>query len=139
MNCKILIELLATSAAMAVLCGSANASPPPHTVESPQQPIGDVSVARGTWQQCVRAAIPRVDEPQTSSAAVARAAMKNCSNQYTAMMQAVSQALPPACDHDPACTRAALAKAEREAMQSATDDVVTERVQVAGAQVLKCQ
>lgn len=65
--------------------------------------------------------------------------MKSCSDQYTDMMRALSRTLAPTCDQDSDCTRAALAKAEREATRAATEAVVTERVQVAGAQVLKCE
>ena len=65
--------------------------------------------------------------------------MNSCSDQYTAMLEAVSHTLAANCAQDSDCTRAALAKAEREAVKSATDEVVTARIRVAGAQVLVCQ
>jgi hypothetical protein len=45
----------------------------------------------------------------------------------------------PSCGQDSNCTRAALAKAEREATRTAIDEVMTARIRVAGAQVLECQ
>jgi hypothetical protein len=55
------------------------------------------------------------------------------------VVRALSRTLEPTCGQDSECTRAAVAKAEREATRAATEEVVTERVQGAGAQVLKCE
>ena len=129
MNRKNLVELMVAAAAMAALCGPASA----------QEAAGELAGTRSTWLACVRAAIPRLDRPESTSDAVARAAMTSCTDQYTAMLGALSRTLVPTCDRDPDCTRAALAKAEREATQAATDEVVTARIRVAGAQVLICQ
>ena len=65
--------------------------------------------------------------------------MNGCSDEYTNMTRALARTLAPTCGRDADCTRNALAKAQREATQAATDDVVTARVRAAGAQVLKCQ
>ena len=140
MNRKNLIELMATVAATVALCGCASAPRPQHTADIRQEPAGaELGITRNAWAECVRAAIPRFDTPQTSSEAVARAAMKGCSDEYTAMERVLTRTLAPTCRRDPDCTRVALAKAQREATQDATADVVTARVRVAGAQVLVCQ
>lgn len=135
---KNLIELMVAVAATIALCGCASA-PTPHHAADLRQEAREVGIARNAWSECVQAAIPQFDEPDTSSADVARAAMKGCSDQYTAIEQALVRTLAPSCGQDADCTRGALAKAQREATQAATDDVITERVRVAGAQVLKCQ
>jgi hypothetical protein len=138
MNRKNLIELIVTVAATTALCGCASAPTAQHTVDLRQE-AGAVGIARDAWTECVEAAIPQFDNPETSSADVARAAMKRCTDQYTVMEQALVRTLAPSCGGDASCTRRALAKTQREATQAATDDVVTARVRVAGAQVLKCQ
>jgi hypothetical protein len=139
MNRKNLIELMAAVAATAALCGLASAATPQHIEGMGQEAARELDVTRSAWLECVRAAIPRLDNLESTSVAVARAAMNSCSDQYTAMLGALSRTLAPTCDRDSDCTRGALAKAEREATQTATDEVVTARIRVAGAQVLKCE
>jgi hypothetical protein len=139
MNLKNLIEMMVAVAATAALCGCASAPTPQRTADIPQEAARELGTTRNAWAECVRAAIPRLDHPESSSEVVARAAMNSCSDQYTDMVRALSRTLVPSCGRDSDCTRGALAKAAREAMRAATDDVVTSRVQVAGAQVLKCQ
>lgn len=144
MNRKNLIELMGAVAATAALCGCASAPPPQHTEEVPQQASRDLGSARNAWSKCVRAAIPRVDDPQSSagvlsSEAVARAAMKDCSDEYTDMMRALARTLAPTCGRDADCTRRALAAAQSKATQAATEDVVNARVRAAGAAALQCE
>ena len=139
MNRKNLIELMVGIAATAALCGRVSAAPPPHTEGMGQEAARELDVTRNAWLECVRAAIPPLDQPESPSAAVARAAMNSCSVQYTAMLGALSRTLVPTCDRDSDCTRAAQAKAEREATRAATEEVVSARIRVAGAQVLKCE
>ena len=138
MNGKNLIELMVAIAVTTVLCACASAPTPQHIADMRQE-AAEVGSARNAWSECVQAAIPQFDNPETSSADVARAAMKGCANQYTDLERALVSTLAPSCGGDASCTRRALAKTQREATQSATDDVVTARVRVAGAQVLKCQ
>ena len=139
MKRKNLIQLVAAVAATAALCGLASAATPQHTDDTAQGAARELDVTRNAWLECVRAAIPRLDHPESTSEAVARAAMNSCSDQYTAVLGALSRTLAPTCDRDTDCTRAALAKVEREATQAATDEVLTARIRVAGAQVLVCQ
>jgi hypothetical protein len=139
MNRKNLIELMVGIAATAALCGRASAATPQHAEGMGQEAARELDVTRNAWLECVRAAIPVLDHPESTSAAVARTAMNSCSDQYTAMLGALSRTLVPTCDRDSDCARAALAKAEREATQAATDEVVTARIRVAGAQVIKCE
>ncbi len=139
MNRRNLNVLMVAVAATAALCGCASAPTPQLSGDIPQEAAGELGVTRNAWAECVRAAIPKLDHPPSSSDVVARAAMSSCSDKYTDMMRALSLTLVPTCGRDSDCTRAALAKAEREATRAATDDVVTSRVQIAGAQVLKCQ
>ena len=139
MNRKNLIELMVGIAATAALCGRVSAAPPPHTEGMGQEADRELDGTRNAWLECVRTAIPRLDHPESTSNAVAHAAMNSCADQYTAMLRVVSRALVPTCDRDSDCAHAALAKAEREATQAATDEVVTARIRVAGAQVLKCE
>ncbi len=139
MNRKNLVELMLAAAATAALCGNARAAAPQHTEDTAQEAATQLAITRTTWLTCLRAAIPRLDRPESTSDAVAHAAMSSCADQYTAMLGALSRTLAPPCDRDSDCTRAALAKAEREATHAATDEVVTARIRVAGAQVLICQ
>jgi len=144
MNRKNLIELMAAVAATAALCGCASAPPPRHTADMRQEAARDLGITRNAWAQCVRAAIPRLDDPQSSSVVassdvVARAAMRSCSDEYTDMARALVRTLAPTCRRDPDCTRGALATAQREATQVATNDVVTARVRAAGAAALQCE
>ena len=158
MDRKNLIERMAAIAATAALCGCASAptpqhtadvpprtaDTPQHTTDMPQDATKELATTRNAWAQCIRAAIPRVDDPQSSSDVlssdvVARAAMKSCSGEYKDMVQALARTLTPTCGRDPDCTRVALATAQREATQVATEDVVTARVEAAGAAALKCQ
>lgn len=139
MNRRNPIELMVAVAATAALCGCASAPAPQHPADTGQQIAGVLGIARNAWAECVRAAIPRLDHPPSTSDAVARAAMNGCSNEYQDMERALVRSLTPTCGRDADCTRNALAKARREATQAATDDVVTARVRAAGAQVLKCQ
>ncbi len=146
MNRKNLIELMAAVAATATLCGCASTPTPQpqHTADMRQEATRELGITRNAWAQCIRAAIPRLDNPQASpnvlaSDVVARAAMKSCSEEYTDMMRALARTLAPTCSRDRDCTRGALAKAQREATQVATHDVVTARVQVAGAAALECE
>jgi hypothetical protein len=97
---------MVATAVAAPLCGYASTPTPQHTADVPQEAAKELAVTRNAWVECLRAAIPRLDQPPSSSEGVARAAV---------------------------------AKAEREATRAATEEVVTERVQVAGAQVLKCE
>jgi hypothetical protein len=139
MSCKNLIGLIAAVAATASLCGCASAPMPQHTEEMRQETARELDATRNVWAECVRAAIPRLDHPESSSAAVARAAMNGCSIEYADVERILAGSLAPTCGRNPDCTRNALAKAQREATRAATDEVVTARVRVAGAQVLKCQ
>jgi hypothetical protein len=140
MNRRNLIELMATVAATVALWGCASAAPPQHTADLRPQPANnELGTAHTAWAECVRAAIPRFENPQSPSEVVARAAMQACSSEYTAVERVLTHSVAPTCGRDPDCTRVALAKAQREAIQDATADVVTARVRVAGAQVLVCQ
>ena len=139
MNRKNLVELMLAAAAMAALCGHVSAAAPQHSADAGQEAARELDGTRNTWLACIRAAIPRLDHPESTSDAVAHAAMNSCTDQYTAMLGMLSRTLAPTCDRDSDCARAALAKAEREATQSATDEVVSARIRVAGAQVLICQ
>ena len=139
MNRKNLIELVFVAAATAALCGLANAATPRHTDDTGPEAARGLDVTRNAWLECVRAAIPRVDHPESTSEAVARAAMTSCTDRYADMVRALSRTLVPSCGPDSDCARKALAKAQSEATRSATDEVVTARIRVAGAQVLVCQ
>jgi hypothetical protein len=139
MNCKNLVKLMAAVTATVALCGCAIAPAQLHTADIRQEAAGEPGHARNAWEECVRAAIPGLDDVQSSSEAVARAAMKGCSDEYSDMLRAVSRTSAQTCGQDSDCTRGALAKTQREATQAAIDDVVTARVRVAGAQVLKCE
>ncbi|HEY6457375.1 MAG TPA: hypothetical protein VIY90_19030 [Steroidobacteraceae bacterium] len=139
MNRKYLIGLMAAAAATAALCGCVSAPTPQPRADMRQQATAELGITRNAWSGCVRAAIPPLDDPQSSSDVVARAAMKRCSDEYTAMVRALTRTLAPACGRDPDCTRRALATAQGEATKVATDDVVAARVRVAGATILKCQ
>ncbi len=132
MNRKNLIELMVAVAAMAAVCGHASA-------DTAQAAARELDVTRNAWLGCVRAAIPPLDHPESTSEAVARAAMNSCADQYADMVRALSRTLVPSCGQDSDCARNALAKAQREATRTATDEVVTARIRVAGEQVLKCQ
>jgi hypothetical protein len=139
MNRKNLIELMMAVAASAALCGLASAATPQNTGDSGQEAARELDATRNAWLECVRAAIPQLDHPESTSEAVARAAMNSCSDQYADMVRALSRTLGPTCGPDSDCTRNALAKAQSDATRAATDEVVTERIRVAGAQVLKCE
>lgn len=172
MNRKKLIELMAALGAAAALCGCASTPTPQQTADTPQhavppsQPTADapqstapniqrtankgsdasseLGATRSAWAQCIQAAIPRLDDSESSSevapsGTIARAAMKACSHQYSDMLRALTRTLAPTCGGNSDCRRRALANAEREAMQTATDDVVTARVRASGAAALRCQ
>src|SRR5665213_1174728 len=139
MNRKNLIGLVVAVTATAALCGRASAATPQNPGDTGQEAARELDVTRNAWLECVRAAIPRLDHPESTSDAVARAAVNSCSAQYADMVRALSRTLLPTCGQDSDCTRNALAKAEREATRVATDEVVTARIRVAGAQVLICQ
>ncbi len=139
MNRKNLIELIVAVAATAALCGRASAATPQNTPDTGQEAARDLDVTRKAWSECVLAAIPRLDHPESTSEAVAQAAMDSCSDKYTDMMRALSRTLGPTCSQDSDCTRTALATAQDEATRAATDQVVTARIRVAGAQVLICE
>jgi hypothetical protein len=139
MNRKNPVGLMVAVVATAALCGRAGAATPQHTGDAAQEAAKALDVTRNAWLECVRAAIPRLDHPESTSDAVARAAMNGCSDQYADMVRALSRTLLPTCGQDSDCTRNALAKAEGEATRTATDEVVTARIRVAGAQVLICQ
>jgi hypothetical protein len=139
MNRRNLTGLMAAAAAACALCGLANADTPQHTQDTAQEAAGGVDATRNVWLACVRAAIPRLDHPESTSEAVARAAMDSCSDQYADMVRALSRSLVPTCAQDSDCARNALAKAQGEASRVATDEVVTARIRVAGEQVLVCQ
>ena len=139
MNRKTPIGLRAAMAATAVLCGLAGAATPQHTEDTAQEAAAELDVSRSAWLECVRAAIPRLDQPESTSETVARAAMNGCTDQYATVERALSRALAPSCSRDSDCTRDALAKARSEATRAATDEVMTARIRVAGAQVLVCQ
>jgi hypothetical protein len=117
----------------------ARAPTPLHTEDTAQEAARELDVTRSAWSECVRAAIPRLDHPESTSDAVARAAMNSCSDQYADMIRALSRTLVPTCGQDSDCTRNALANAQSEATRAATDEVVTARIRVAGARVLECQ
>jgi hypothetical protein len=133
------IELMAVVAATVVLCGCASAPPPQRTTNMRQEAAKELDAPGNPWSECVRAAIPPLDDPHSPSEIVARAAMARCSNEYSEMSQALARTLEPACGQDTDCMRGVLATIQREATRAATDDVVTARVRVAGAQVLKCE
>ncbi|MEJ0008879.1 MAG: hypothetical protein WDM77_21570 [Steroidobacteraceae bacterium] len=138
MNRTNLMELLTALAGMIALVGCASTPTSQHTgvrLQSVEEP----GIAGSPWAACVRAAIPRLDDSQATSVVVAHAAMKACSDEYTNMERTIVSTLAPMCSRDADCTRGALAKVRHQAMQVATDDVVTARVRVAGDQVLKCQ
>jgi hypothetical protein len=139
MNRKNPMELMVAIAATAALCGCESAPVPLHTADRGEVSASELDSARGAWVECVRAAIPRLDHPESSSAVVASAAMSGCSGESTQMERVLARTLVPTCGQDADCTRNALAKAHREATQAAVDDVITARVRVAGAQVLKCE
>jgi hypothetical protein len=139
MNRKNLIELLVAVTATAALCGLANAATPQHAEDTAQESAKGLDVTRNAWLECLRAAIPPLDHPESTSDAVARAAMNSCSDQYAAVERALARTLVPSCGRDPDCTRNALAKAQTEAARAATEEVVTARIRVAGARVLECQ
>lgn len=139
MNRTTLMELMVAAAATTALCACASAPPPQQTAAMRQEATTELGNTRNAWAQCVRAAIPRFDNPQSSSEVVARAAMKGCSDEYADMMRTLTLSLAPSCGGDPDCRRGALAKAQREATKAATDDVVTARVRAAGAASLRCQ
>ena len=139
MNRKNLMQLMAAVAATAALCGCESAPVPQHTADRGQMSGSELDSARNAWVECVRAAIPRLDHPESSSAVVASAAMTSCSGEYTQMERVLARSWVPSCGQDADCMRNALAKAHREATQTAIDDVITARVRVAGAQVLKCE
>ena len=109
MNRKNLIEIVVTGAATVGLCG------------------------------CASAPKPGPDHPESSSEVVARVAMNGCSDEYTNMSRAMARMLASTCEPDPECARGALATAQREARQAATDALVPERMRAAGAQVLDCE
>jgi hypothetical protein len=139
MNRKNLIELMVAVTATGALSGLAGAATPQHTEDTAQEAAGELDATRNAWLECVRAAIPRLDHPESTSDAVARAAMNSCSDQYADMVRALSRTLVPTCGQDSDCTRNVLAKAQNEATRAATDEVVTARIRVAGARVLECQ
>lgn len=139
MNRKNRIGLTVAGVATAALCGLASAATPPQTEDTAQQAARELDATRNAWLECVRTAIPRLDHLGSTSEAVARAAMSSCSDPYADMVRALSRTLVPTCGQDSDCTRNALAKAQSEAIRAATDEVVTERIRVAGAQVLKCE
>ncbi|MGC1459158.1 MAG: hypothetical protein WA825_12835 [Steroidobacteraceae bacterium] len=139
MNLKNLIEILVAGAATAALSGFASAATPQHTEDTAQEAARELAVARNAWLECVRAAIPRLDHPESTSEAVAHAAMNSCRDQYADMVRALSRTFAPSCGVDSDCTRDALAKAQGDATRAATDEVVTARIRVAGARVLECQ
>ena len=132
MNRKNLIELMLAVAVAAALCGRAGAATPP-------QAASELDATRNAWLECVRAAIPRLDQPESTSETVARAAMNGCTDQYATVERALSRTLAPSCSRNSDCTRDALAKAQVEATRTAIDEVVTARIRVAGARVLECQ
>jgi hypothetical protein len=139
MNRKKLMEMMVAVAATAAVCGHGSAATPQHTEGTGQESAGGLDVTRSAWLECVRAAIPQLDHPESTSEAVARAAMSSCTDQYADMVRALSRTLVPTCGQDSDCTRSALARAQSEATRAATDEVVTARIRVAGAQVLVCQ
>jgi hypothetical protein len=139
MNRKNLIMLMVAAAATAALCGNAAADTPQNTGGTGQEAATELDLTRNAWLECVRAAIPRLDQSEATSDTVARAAMNSCSDRYADMMRALSHTLLPSCGQDSDCTRNALAKSQSEATRTATDEVVAARIRVAGAQVLICQ
>lgn len=139
MNRKNLIELMLAAVATAALGGPASAATPQPTEEMGQQAVRELDVTRTVWTECIRAAIQRLDHPPAISDVVARAAMDSCADKYSDVVRALSLTLVPTCGQDSNCTRAALAKDEREAARTAIDEVMTARIRVAGAQVLECQ
>jgi hypothetical protein len=139
MNRKNLIRLMAAVAATAYLCGCASAPAVQHASDTGPEAARQLGITHNAWAECVRSAIPRLDDSLSTSDAVARAAMKSCSDEYTDMVQALTRTLAPTCGRAPGCEQGALAKAQLDAIRAATDDVVSARVRVAGAQVLKCE
>jgi hypothetical protein len=139
MKHKNLIGMLVAFAATAVLSGQAPASTLRRTADIQQGGAGELGVARNAWTECIRAAIPALDIPPATADAVARAAMHSCSEKYSDMTQALTRTLEPTCGQDSKCTQAALARADRDAIRAAVEEVTAERIRVANAQVLKCQ
>lgn len=146
MNRQHLIGLMPAIVATAALCGCASAPTPTpqRTADLRQEAARELSITHNAWAQCIRAAIPRLDDPQSSSDVassedIARAAMKSCSDEYTDMVRVLARTLAPTCRRDPECTRDALATAQHEATKTATDDVVTARIRAAGTAALQCE
>lgn len=143
MNVKHLIGLMAGLAAAVALCGCASAPTRQETAQESATPgpeaASAVGTARNVWMECVRAAVSRLDDSESPSDAVARAAMKGCSDEHTRMVAAVARTLAPTCARDADCARSALAKVEREAEKAATQEVLAARVRASGSAVLKCQ
>jgi hypothetical protein len=136
MNRRNLVGPIVALAATAALCGCASAPVQQGAVETRQEATANLEAARNAWAECVRTAIPRFDTAQTASEVVAGAAMNACSDRYTTMWRALERTT---CGRDSACTRDAAVKAQRDATRTATDEVMSARVKVAGAQVLQCQ
>lgn len=144
MNRKNLIGLMAAVAAMAALCGCASTPAPQQTADMRQEAAREFGIARNVWADCIRVAIPRLDDPESSagvlsSHVVARAAMKDCSNEYRVMMGDLARTLAPSCSRDRDCRRAAMATAEHKAMTAATQEVMNARIRAAGAAALQCE
>ena len=89
MNRKNLIGLMVAVAATAALCGRASAATPQISGDTGQEAARALDVARNAWTECVRAAIPKLDHPESTSEAVARAAMNGCSDRYADMVRAL--------------------------------------------------
>ena len=121
------------------LCGCAIVYAAPPAAPARQDAAVDFAATRGALAHCVERALPGLDDHLASSESVARAALKSCTKEYEQLVLSLTRMYAPSCGGGPECTQGARANAERGATQVAIDEVNTERIRVAGAQVLICQ
>ena len=111
----------------------------PHEPDARRDAAAEFAATRSALAHCIQRALPGLDDHLSSSESVARAALKSCTREFTDMVQAVARLYAPSCGGGSDCTQGALANAERGSTQVAIDEVNTERIRLAGAQVLICQ
>jgi len=138
MNRKNLIGLVMV-AATAAMCGCASAPASRHTAQVRQEGAPELANSRSALAKCIRAALPQLDDRQSPSATIARAALRGCATEDQDLVRALVRASAPSCGGGADCTRDVEAKAQRDVTQLATDEVVNARVHAAAAQVPKCQ
>lgn len=139
MNRKNLIKLLVAIAVTAPVSGYAAPPTPQQNPDVPRPAATALASTRGAWMDCIRGAIPHLDQPPATSEEVARAALSSCADQYAQVTQALTRTLDPACAQDARCAQTALADAEHDATHAALEEVMAARIRVAGAQVLVCE